>query len=1089
VFLESILQLEDEYFVSQNIRILTEYLDSQRPQNEDNEESIHIQNIIHSWHFSAQKNDDTLFSATTSVLALLVRTLSSKIEWRDHGLAICRSILKEDQAKLLSRGLSAPRQKEHIISPTLRLLAEISSFDGGTVGRQLYAQRDMTFDSKIMARNLSLVKTTLENDDDSQKKPSVRSHAMRYLLTNLRLQDEGIQLDIMRQNNVVKALLDGLQYDPTRQIVDALSVLDTHIVRNQRLSPADKGRVFGERSLLSLCTLYRADLLEENQLEEKKSPLDIFHQFMLHLCTSSDGGVVRYSSGWYPPESDTLQDVIDSNDTSNMSTYDIYSLDTFDERRSRVGIRNISLADLAYNLRPHANKNELELILAIFAAAPELVADYWIKKVNFSFEPNLTGTWVGYASLMFSSINLDIPAFFGRKNGYSHQPPPVSIAMENLLPSPLNQKVLTKCINHSSNLINLFGVRILSRALQKLVKLLSLVDEAKWGTNSHSWSWWRSKIISSFVRRCPKMKDIIAAFRRVADTDMIRREAIARLVAQYFEVIPERSLEEQFDISVTLTSSLQKANSANDQNSVSPMQLLEIGHLVKIAQRSSGISWWKKPELLKYSPFLTLLLVHVQSTRRISKDVDDLLRSVIRDVGMLQFDTEVPGIEALIRSLLKASVTEDTLLFIDECFQRFVRRPIIYEEELDKLIYSSHINLETSRPISLLLMTLVEQWPYVLKKGAGAHGIAQWLASFLSILKLCGEDENILSAVCGRLQDLTSQSSLNRIFANSLLKEGNECQPQFKDSADLAISNLPKLEDNIVPAAAKSIPPLTLQRVPDFSKSKTKDITTLLESSYLPDLILCLSSNDYGIRVQALLALEHFISRLLVANFSDKTMTCLLLGGLAETCHSFSENFNDPVPYIVTTFTAHALPVLSDPTHAIFPKLAGFLTLRPSWNQFRLVRYFTDSIILQEPSEDSDVTPWKETEWLLNWLFDGLRTSADCEILRRVGVWETLGALGAHASFGSSKARYSSEKASDSRPQHRIRSTIIQIFERALEVDQARTLITRAAAFAWINMWDSLGWIERDLVKSVKERISQAQDGPILQWSSGLKVV
>jgi nucleolar pre-ribosomal-associated protein 1 len=1072
---------------SQNRRILTEYLDSQRPQNEDNEESIHIQDIIQTWNFSAEKNDDTLFSTTTSVLALLVRTLSGDIDWRDHGLAICRSILKQDQAKLISRGLSASRQKEHIISPTLRLLTEIIAFDGGTVGRQLYSQRDMTFDSKIMARNLSMIKPTVGNDEVIEKKPSVRSHAVRYLLTNLKLQDEGIQLDIIRQSNIIKALLDGLQHDPIHQIVESLSVLETHIVRNHRLSSADKGRMFGERNLASLCTLYRADLSGENNSEERTSLLENFHQFMLHLCTSSDGGVVRHSSGWYPPDNDTLHGAVDSDGITNVAAYDMYSLDNFEERRNRIPIRNISLADLAQSLRPHANEKEQELILQIFTASPELVADYWTKKINFSFEPKLTVTWIGYAGLMFSSINLDIPAFFGRRNGYSHHPPPISIAMENLLPSPLNQKVLSRCILHSSNLISLFGIRILSLALQKLAKLVSLVDEAKMESSSSSWISWRSTIVSSFVRRCPKMKDIIAAFRRVTATDVVHREAIGRLIALCFEVIPERALEEKFDISIALTSSLQLANAMNDQDPDSSMQLLELSHLVKIAQHSSGISWWKKPESMKYSPFLTLLLVRVRSTGRMSNDIDHLLRSIVRDVGMLQSETKVPGIEALIQSLRSFSESNDTLRFLDECFQRFVRRPIVYEDELDRLINSSNVDQDNPKPISVILMTLVEQWPFILKSNPSVDDTAQWFASFLSLLKLCGEDGNVLGAICTRLQDLTDQRSLRNHFAK-YLEKGKMVQLLPAESTGLTNGDHTQPSDNPVVASLSMMLPSISQKVPDFSMFKTGDITTLLESSSLPDLMSCLASGDFAIRAQALLALEHFISRLLVANLIDKTTTCLLLGGLAETCHASSENFKDPLPYMVTTFAIYALPVLADPTHAVYPKLASFLTLRPNWNQFRLIRHFIEVIILQEPSEDADAMPWKEMEWLLEWLFNGLRTSADCEILRQVGFWETIGALGAHPSLGSSKARYSLEKSSDSRPQHRIRTSIMQIFGRALEIDQARTLVTRAAALAWLDMWDSMGWIERDLVNAMKERISQTADEKVMQWGSGLQI-
>jgi nucleolar pre-ribosomal-associated protein 1 len=1069
------------------LRILTEYLDSQKPRNEADEETYHIQNIINTWNYAAERNDDTLFSFSTSVLALLLKTLSSKLELRDHGFTICRSLLQPNQARLLFRGLSAPKQKEHIISPTLRLLTEIISFDGGVMGRQVYAKKDMTFEPKIMSRNLSLAKSVSATDSETIKHPSVRSNTVKYLLANLKLQNGGVQIDIIKQTIVIKALLEGLHSDSTSQIAETLTVLEKHIIQNQHIPWTEKGRMFGERNLSILCSLYRSGLSDQKDDSSEKSILDRFHEFMLRLCTSREGGVMRHSSGWYAPENNAgLGDTTEEAELGALSDYDPRYLNIYGEHRHPITIRNVSLADLAQRLRPFASEKEKKLMLAMFTAAPELVADYWTKKVNFSFDPKLTVTWVGYSALVFSSIRLDIPPFLGQTNGYSSHPPPLFVAMENLLPTPLSQTVLTRCLNHSSRLINLFGIRILCLALQKLAQLLTMVEEANHQSSSQLWSRWRAMIIASFVRRCPKMGDILISYRKVRKGDLIHREASARLVALYFELLPEAALEEKVDISFSLIETLQQAESISNQDQDSVIKVLELGHLINIAQRSSGISWWKRPASLKYSPFLGILLLRVHSATKTSGQLDRLLQSVVREFEILQFETELSGLGALIHSLQHSTISEGVLQFIDDCLQRFVRRPIIYEDELEKLLNSSLRKNGEIKPISLWLMTLIEQWPFVAKTRKESMGhIAQWLANFLSVLRNCGEDDGIMKLISEKLQESTEEKSLRGFFA-SCLNEEKGLQVPRDSMTTTTVEGVSSIQENYVAPDLSILTPPKPPPVPNFAKFKIGDIATLVESSSLPNLLLSLSSEDLGIRIQALLAIEIFLPRLLCSNLESKEMMYLLLGELIETYHIFSKQIQQPLPFLVTTFAMHALSVLSNPTHAMFPKLAGFLTLRPSWSQFRLVRHFMESIIMQEPSEERDVAPWKELVWLLDWLFDGLRTPADGEILRSVGAWETFGALGAHPSLGSSKARLISKSTPDTRLQHQVRTHIVKIFGRALEVEQAGTLVTRAGAFAWLDTWQSLGWIQDSLAQALRKKLLHLGDERVLQWSSNL---
>jgi len=59
----------------------------------------------------------------------------------------------------VKRGLDAPKHKEFVISPCLRLATEVTSFDGGVLAREIYKRREQTFDVATLRWNLGLLRT------------------------------------------------------------------------------------------------------------------------------------------------------------------------------------------------------------------------------------------------------------------------------------------------------------------------------------------------------------------------------------------------------------------------------------------------------------------------------------------------------------------------------------------------------------------------------------------------------------------------------------------------------------------------------------------------------------------------------------------------------------------------------------------------------------------------------------------------------------------------------------------------------------------------------------------------------------------
>ncbi len=151
-FLESILYYKDEDNRGRQLTILREYLYSEKPDDPNSKETPFLTQLWQAWSFASHNNNEQLVSSITALFALLVKTLSSLLEFKEQGLLLCRTLLQHQHLRLVKRSLEAPKQKDFLISPALRLLIEVSGFDGGGCARGVWRGREWCFDAVIMRR-------------------------------------------------------------------------------------------------------------------------------------------------------------------------------------------------------------------------------------------------------------------------------------------------------------------------------------------------------------------------------------------------------------------------------------------------------------------------------------------------------------------------------------------------------------------------------------------------------------------------------------------------------------------------------------------------------------------------------------------------------------------------------------------------------------------------------------------------------------------------------------------------------------------------------------------------------------------------
>lgn len=859
----SISHAEKEAEKSERLRILKAYCDKQISHGKEDDATC-FPDLIRTWSFGDSSNHEPLLTNVPSVLAIFLKTVSHQLDFREFGLALCKYLLQKDQLRLFNRGLTATKSKEHLISPCLRLLTEIVGFDGGAVARQVYNRRYITF--KRLEVFLTPNKAQFEAAEDESHKSTLRRNAQRYLLANLRVQHALEKSDIVEQHKLTRAFLDHIRRDSRELALEIIKSIERDIVQDSSLSRKTKSKFFNRFNLEKLVTLYGYDRESEEPNPDGISIANEIHRVLINICQTQGLGVLLPETGWYPVGTDPENLPIEDDDCIELGLDSPIYVDNYSES---VPVRNNSLSYLLQCLRPDMDSLQIELLVTIFKAAPELVADFFSKKTMFTSDPKATPSWMAESAFLFSTVQLPVPTNFGLRDKEPVLPPPVSIVIENILPRPLSQKIMSRCLNQNAEIITLFAVRILTLAFNKLKAVLK-VFSADHTQSQLYWNQASAKLLAEFSRRCPEMKDVILLFRRTSKDDLQQQEAVAELLACYYEVMPDTALEENFDVALFLVEVLKRLEESELSADDSELLLSQLQSVLKIAQWSSSMRWWQKPASMPYSPFTSILKVLVStSDQASSRQISVLLRSVLSENFVLRNSPQ--AFNALLSSLedSKPESLHAQLRFFDNCASRIVKKPVHY---LDLLVALSE---DAERTTSSLVAAIVEQWPFVVKEGdeSTEAAVGFWIAQTIGHLKQAGESEHALKSARDSLVEATETKKVRSLFKKCL--KGTE-STSADDKMDIDSGLTPK-------ASPDKAFIVDLDEIFGFLPTEgtthnalhrweREDIEAAVEQGRLAELILCLCSEHEEVRRQAFSNLARFMAKLKVSLFSCQSL-------------------------------------------------------------------------------------------------------------------------------------------------------------------------------------------------------------------------
>lgn len=161
-----------------------------------------------------------------------------------------------------------------------------------------------------------------------------------------------------------------------------------------------------------------------------------------------------------------------------------------------------------------------------------------------------------------------------------------------------------------------------------------------------------------------------------------------------------------------------------------------------------------------------------------------------------------------------------------------------------------------------------------------------------------------------------------------------------------------------------------------------------------------------------------------------------------------------------------------------------------------MAEYWTEKIILQAPEDENEGAYYRELIWLLNWLYEGLRTEADVDTLRKSTVLEKVFATFLSPALGNGFGAKVFELVVDGARlgreaslQSKIRPLVLRIVARIVAVGGATTLITRTGVLGWLGEVKSMSWVGKEgvtflecLEKVIVEKSDKVRVG---EWSGG----
>lgn len=275
---------------------------------------------------------------------------------------------------------------------------------------------------------------------------------------------------------------------------------------------------------------------------------------------------------------------------------------------------------------------------------------------------------------------------------------------------------------------------------------------------------------------------------------------------------------------------------------------------------------------MSLSPFTTVLRLYIVNPKADTEGhVKTLLRSIIDDTMILKQDTTYHPFDVLVLSLqdcAHAEVSNSLFEFVDNCILRCSRQPVKYYDDLTALVAAirSSVGVEVDDcNIDLLLMTILDQWPFLMKSSATMfiESATKWLVRYLDLSMHTGGNITVLSNFRDQfVNQITEQGSQSLL--EEALREPEDSglhhvlREMKKENSTNLVVRLPKSRSDSLENFSIPELPVEGEDFPALRKWVQKETPEAIRDGAVGQLILCLCSKHEEIRKQASAALRSF---------------------------------------------------------------------------------------------------------------------------------------------------------------------------------------------------------------------------------------
>jgi nucleolar pre-ribosomal-associated protein 1 len=286
---------------------------------------------------------------------------------------------------------------------------------------------------------------------------------------------------------------------------------------------------------------------------------------------------------------------------------------------------------------------------------------------------------------------------------------------------------------------------------------------------------------------------------------------------------------------------------------------------------------------MSLSPFTMLLKMHCDR-RRTDPDCNKferVLRQVATENHILHSQSSLEMLTLSLQDWGGFIASNKVFEFLDTCILRFVRKSIHYHDYLMSLVAAATTDISSSNShIDLLLVTIMEQWPFLAKSAdpPTITNVSSWLLRYIEMARLDGADAKVLGQICDKIQRELQDKAGRELFRKALKEP-----PELGLPGELAACENSKGHDHvsrpnphIAEVTQKSHtgilqpgPPKEDENHPGLHRWSRENIQDAISGGATAELFLCLCSRYAEIRKQALYSVRTFMGELEVRIVCD----------------------------------------------------------------------------------------------------------------------------------------------------------------------------------------------------------------------------